>query len=195
MQKAKFKELYDYCQTCTPYIGRSKIRTKLKQILPHAEFMVVIDHGLDPVNVKGYFVSARNTNHAFVKHTAKNVVVIAKDLNECWKRFVTIKEMMHLFDDSDEITDSPEKLAAQLNELDGSIPNEKRSPQMVSEIRCFWMSLACVCPEAYRAEFAKARANNETDDYAIAVQLKIPEQYVPSLFRADFNKIIASLIN
>ena len=194
MRKEQFKQLYDFCQTQTPYIKRSLIQEQLRKIFPDEPFVVMFDHGLDPNVTKGYFLSSKNTDHQFVKNGDRNAIVLSKHLNQCWERFVTVKEMMHLFDDDEEITDTAEKFSTQLAELDGSTPNTQRSPQMVSEIRCFWMVLACLCPEGHRLAFEQARKNNETDDYAIAVQLKIPAQHVPSLFRDDFLKIVGLLI-
>lgn len=193
MQKEKFKQLYDFCQTLTPYISRSEIQNKLLTIFPDSPFVVMFDHGMNPDSIKGYFVASNNNDHPFVKNGLRNTIVLAKGLNQCWERFVTVKEMMHLFDDENELTDSADKFSDLLNDLEGSTPNEGWSAPMRAETRCVWMTLACLCPEKYRKSFETARLSNSMDDYEIAVQLKVPAQHVPKLFREDFPKIVGNL--
>lgn len=101
---------------------------------------------------------------------------------------------MHIFDDPDEATDSGEDFDQQLAELMGVSSPEQRSPQMTSEIKCFWMALCILCPERNRREFEDGRNQEEIDDFAIGLQLRIPERYVQYLFHKDYTKIRDFLI-
>ncbi|PPU75887.1 hypothetical protein XhhCFBP4925_20810 [Xanthomonas hortorum pv. hederae] len=73
----------------------------------------VIFHGMNPKMIRGMFVTAENVSHPFAKHAngpGGAVVVIARDLNYCWKRLVQVKELMHYFDTPVQLVGTPEDL-------------------------------------------------------------------------------------
>lgn len=144
---------------------------------------------------RGMYLSAQNTNNRFVQQHGNHVIVLARELKEnyCWSRFIFIKELMHLFDDPKEATDSGDAFDKLLSELSG--PGTESSYQFQSELKCFWMALAAFCPEENRREFEKQRADGHIDNYGIALQLRIPEQYVPRLFENRYRVIIDQLIS
>lgn len=147
---------------------------------------------LDTAVIRGYFLSSKNTEHPFVKSWGANIVVLARGQNHCWERFVNTKELMHLFDEDGEPTDSADKFEQLLTEWE--VPEENLSPQKRSENKAFWMALACLCPESHRLSFEVQREKGHIDNYGIALQLKIPEQYVPFLFVPYYRSIVDSLI-
>ena len=149
---------------------------------------------LDAAICRGFYLSARNTEHQFVRQLGSHVIVVARGLENYWERFVFVKEAMHLFDDPTEATDSGEDFDQQLAELMGVSSPERRSPQMTSEIKCFWMALCALCPEETRSEFERERGQGEIDDFTIGLQLRIPERYVQYLFHISYNEIRDFLI-
>jgi hypothetical protein len=100
---------------------------------------------------------------------------------------------MHVFDDPLKSTGSGEIFDKLLSDL--SLPGVlEPSAQWRSEIDGIWMALAVLCPENYRQEFEKQRAAGHLDDYAIALQLRIPKKYVPLLFNPIFPIKIKALL-
>ncbi len=143
--------------------------------------------GLDTQVVRGYFLSAGNTDHPFVKQNGYNVIVLARGLNDCWERFVNVKEAMHLLDPAEAATNSPEELEKLLNEFDA--PDNRQTSAILHEALAMWMALFCFCPEKDRLEFENLRDKKQIDDYGIALKLKIPEFYVPLLFSSAYSTV------
>jgi len=190
---AAYKELYKYCQELNPKVSTNVIRLKVLEITNAANVKTVKD-SLDSQKLRGYFLSASNTESWLVSKYGCNVVVLARGMNECWDRFIFTKELMHLFDDQSEQTSSHEQFKALLNEFEARDPSKENSPQFKSDMRGFWMALACLCPEKSRLDFIDQFNKGHIDHYGIALKLKIPEQHVRQLFRPNYLEIITSLL-
>lgn len=190
MQKDKFKELYDHCQTLTPKIKRNQVINKIKELTgkPVKTMMTTLDISV----LRGYFLSATNTDNWIVQQHCSNVIVLARGLNDCWERFVNIKEAMHLLDDDGDLTESKEQFEGLLNEF--AAPNTTIGSQMYSDTLALWMTLSCLCPEKDRIQLVKLRSAGQIDDYEIALRLKIPKQYVPLLFRPNYLDIVQLML-
>lgn len=190
----EFKELYDYCQTLEPKVSRKVLTPKTLEITG-VEKISARKVTLDTTACRGFFLSVKNKTHPIVLQHGCDVIVLARDQNKCWERFVYTKELMHLFDNDDEPTDSAEKFEKLLTEL--AFPSalfNQSSKQTTSDRKTFWMALACLCPEKNRLEFEIMRNDQHIDDYGIALQLRIPEQFVPLLFLPSYRIIIDLLI-
>ncbi|WP_258077678.1 hypothetical protein, partial [Xanthomonas hortorum] len=59
-----------------------------------------------------------------------------------------------------------------------------------SEALALWRALGVLCPEAQRQEFLRERNVGAITDIEIAQFLKIPESYVPHLFRPNFRRYV-----
>ena len=57
------------------------------------------------------------------------------------------------------------------------------------------MALGVLCPEQQRLEYVQKLEAKQTDEYAIALELRIPEAYVPRLFEARYSTFINRLIH
>lgn len=191
MKHDLFRSLYDHCQTLTPKIKRNAIIGKLLELTGGPRIRVVISP-LDTNVTRGFFLHATNVEHPFVRANGMHVVVLAKGLNECWERFVHVKEAMHLLDDDGELTDSEEKFVALLNDLTSPAVGEA-SPQYQADMFAIYMALTCFCPEASRLRYEQLVRDNQIDNYGVALQLKIPELYVPLLFKPNFRQIVSML--
>jgi hypothetical protein len=190
MKKNLFRELHEFCQTLTPKVPRNSIIDTAKK-LTGVEKLRVMKTSLDTSVTRGYFLSAKNVDHPWVKMHGCDVIVLARGLNPCWERFVNVKEAMHLFDEEFENTSSSENFEQLLNNL--LAPAVERSPQVTSDIMAIWMALACLCPEKSRQEFQQQLSNEKTDNYQIALKLRIPEQYVPLLFSPNYAPVLKVL--
>jgi hypothetical protein len=179
-----FKKLFDYAQSLPPYIKRNAIRDKVIE-LTEAEQIRVVRAGLDTEICRGYWLTPQNTQHPLVAQLGSHIVVSARDNNQCWERFVVIKEMMHLFDTDDQKAKDAATFSALLSEF--SAPMAPYTPQFDAEIDSFWQALAVMCPQKQRDDFRKELAAQTTDPYEIALKLKMPEGYVQRLFEDRFD--------
>ncbi|HEY8577593.1 MAG TPA: hypothetical protein VIL88_14800 [Devosia sp.] len=186
----KYRDLYEYCQEQPLYIGRNVIRDKALELTGVPKIPITIVD-MDPQHCRGFYLSAKNQDHVMVRQFGGHIVAIARGLNKCWTRFVVVKEFMHLFGDELSAADTGAEFEALLQGING--PDEL-TPQIQSEFDCFWMALGALCPEAKRLEYAAKRALNEIDDYTIALELKIPQLYVPRLFESRYRKILDRIL-
>lgn len=191
MNRVQYRQLYDFCQTLNPKVSRKVIVPKIVQITGTTKVRTIMTN-IDTKVSRGYFLSCKNVDHQFVRTLGHDVIVLARGMNKCWERFVNTKELMHLFDDNAEKTDSPEKFVELLSDFEAA-PDDL-SPQARSDAKGVWMALACLCPEKRRLEFEALRAKARIDNYKIALELRIPEYYVPWLFNKDYRKTIDDLI-
>ncbi len=180
-----FRDLYEFAQDQEIHVNRNIIKAKAIEI-SGVDDVKVVRSGLDVTICRGYWLTPSNTDHHLVKQLGCYVVVAARGLNRCWDRFVTVKEMMHLFDEENQKTGSPEQFDDLLSEF--SSPMIQNSDQMVSEIASFWRAIAVLCPEKFRQEFRAQKEAQEIDNYEIALRLRIHEQYVPRLFEARYER-------
>lgn len=183
-----YRQLYDFCQTQNPHIKRNLIRDKVREITGVTSISTV-KTSMDTTLCRGFYLSANNTEHRLVQQCGGHVIVLARDLNRCWQRFVFTKELMHIFDDDSEKTNTPDSFEKVLVELTayGAVNS---SPQLKSEVKCFWMALGVLCPESVRKDFDRKRARGQCTDYDIALQLLIPELYVPALFDQNYYRFL-----
>jgi hypothetical protein len=179
-----FKELFDFAQELPLYVRRNAIRDKAIE-LTDADAISVVRSGLDTDVCRGYWLTPQNSHHPLVKQLGHHIVVVARENNECWERFVVVKEMMHLFDTEDQKAADAKMLDGLLSEF--SAPMAPFSPQFDAEIDSFWQALAVLCPQKDREIFRKELLENKTDEYEIALKLKIPESYVTRLFEERFD--------
>ena len=122
-----FGQLYNYCQTLGVPVSRANIKAKACE-LTNTNSVKLFRDGLDAEAVRGFYISARNTSHPFVRQSqSSTVIVVARSLNECWERFVVVKELMHLFDDPLQSLGTPDEFEQLLAEFSGggllSFPN------------------------------------------------------------------------
>jgi hypothetical protein len=192
--KPGFKDLYDYCQTLQVRIRRADIQKKALEITGNDKVITILAD-LDTSVCRGMFFSKNSINHPMKNIQSKNVIVLSRHLNRCWERFVFVKELMHLFDTAPEATDSGDRLERLLTDLGPHHGRSAWSDQMLSEIDSFWMALACLCPEKNRLEFEEQRIEQRIDDYGIALQLRIPQQYVPQLFTKNYTDNLSKLLS
>lgn len=189
-----FKKLFDHCQTLQPKVSTKEIKTKAIE-LTGAKNVCVVKDTLDTTKVRGYFLSVRDEGSWLVRAYGCNVVVLARGMNECWDRFIQTKELMHLFDEEAVKTSTPDQLRALLGDFEALEPSQDHSPQYASELKSFWMALACLCPEPARLDFLEQFKKGHIDHYGIALKLKIPEQHVRQLFRPNYRQIVESLLD
>lgn len=185
-----YSRLVEYCQSFEPPIGRNVIRDKLLEIVG-VDRLRVVRTTLDATVCRGMYLSARNADHPFVRQNGGHVIALARGLDRSWERFVFVKEIMHMFDDPMEATDSGDKLEQLLEDF-GNATKDKSAPYK-SEVECFWMAMGALCPERARLEFIRDREAGQIDDYAISLRLQIPVGYVAHLFKPTYAQLIRAV--
>jgi hypothetical protein len=186
-----FRDLYDYAQTLTLPIQESDIRRKVRDLsgIP----VKVIAIGMDPDLMLGKYISHRNEDTLFFKAPAgASVILLSNSLPPDWARFVQLKELMHLFDDPPQHTNTAEEFEQLLIGLCDKL--EGRTAQEISELECMWRALAICCPEELRVEFGRQRSVKHLSDPEIAAQLQIPQKFVPHLFTAYYKDNVQHLL-
>lgn len=185
-------KLYEYCQTLEPKVKRNDVIRKAQEIT--GSELKIIKATLDLSQVRGLFISANNTDTSYVRQMGCNVIVLGRDMNECWDRFISVKELMHLFDSKYEQTASADQFSGLLSEFEMQKPASDSSSQYDSDVKTIWMALACLCPEKYRLEFIDQLAKGHIDYYGIALKLKIPERQVRNLVSPQFKTTINRIL-
>ncbi|WP_156428716.1 hypothetical protein [Magnetospirillum sp. XM-1] len=188
-----YRDLYEICQKQSLHIPRNFIKSEVLRLTGKEKIRVVCTDS-DPSLCRGMFISFGNNESNIARQCGCDVIVLARGMNRCWQRIVYIKELMHLFDAHAESTFGGHEFDTLLSEMSGA-ETPTRSPQWRSEIKAFWMALACLCPEDKRINFMELRKSGKIDDYSIALQLRIPQQYVPRLFQQNYGLIIQEILN
>lgn len=185
-----YSKLYQHCQGLTPKIGRNVIRDKVLELTGVSRVSEQWD-SLDPAVCRGYSLHGINAAHPIHEHHGDHLIVIAREQSYCWKRFIFVKELMHLFDTNDEKTADKESFERVLIEFGSGSPD--RSRQMSAEIKAVWMALGLFCPEQHRLQLERDLIAQKMDSYDVANHLKIPQDHIPRLFSKDYPRIIQKL--
>lgn len=188
-----YAELYKYCQTLPVPVSRAKIIPKVVELSRRPRKPFILVRGIDPAVLLGGFIEpAPGSTHAWARWSkGEPIIVVARDLNYCWRRFVVVKELMHYFDPALSRVSNADDFESLIHEFSG--PRPDRSPAMDSEVRGLWMALALFCPEELRQDLERKRAAGQMSDIDIAQMLKVPLAMVPNLFDSDFKTYISWL--
>lgn len=124
-----------------------------------------------------------------------DVAVIRYDLslNRCWTRIVCTKELMHVFDDSEERSNSPSKFLKLLRELETRPLPDDASEMYRSEYNCEWKAFLVLCPARLRAKHISRYKSDGSNDDEIANSLKIPSSVVSYIMSDYYNRALEVL--
>ncbi len=184
-----FQQLHAFCQAQTTPISKNTLRDKVIELtgIPGIRHFKT---DMNPAHCRGFYVSAQNKDHQFVKQCGCDVIVTARSLNTPEEpfneRFVYVKELMHTFDNKGEKITTPEVFEQVIDDLT-SIEKDI-CPQTFSERKCIWMALMALCPEEKRSLFEKQLAEAKTDLYKISLDLRVPLFYARYYFHPSYPK-------
>lgn len=182
-----FSILYDLVQAREPKISTLWLRD---QVIDLTEINSVKEQWtgvLDESAVRGFYVEGPQGQPVPLREN-ESLIVLARSLTKDWRRFVYTKELMHVFDEPEEKTDTPEKFDKHLDHFGD--PSPESNAQYRAEAKAFWRALAVLCPEKYRLEQEVLFKANQTSLDVVAARLKIPSQYVGELFKDNFLKTL-----
>ena len=193
-----YADLCTYCNTLEIHVSRKLVRDKLFE-LTGRKIAFAVSSSLNPKDVRGMFLSVCSES-TWVKQHGCDVVVLSRAIfaktpggNYCWDRFITVKEMMHVFDTQAECSYTGEKFEAILNSF--LINYDGSSAVVESEIKAFWRALGVLCPERYRLAFLDAVRSGTMTNYDAALKFRIPEQYVPFLWHDRYLEMLKGVSN
>lgn len=187
-----YSDLYEFCRGLSPKIKRNLVRNKVVEI-EGIKGVRTIMTSLDTSSCRGFYLSPRNVSHPLVRDHGCNIIVLARGMEPRHERFIFVKELMHVFDDPLESTDTPALFESTLNNIYAANINAM-SPQVRSEYNALWMALAVLCPQAYRDGIIKKRGDGTITDVEIADELDIPIGYVSSLFSDSFESSLSAIL-
>lgn len=173
------------------YIRQNDVRESVLSLSGISQVRYLMSQ-LDISVCRGMYLSPRNMDHQFSKQFGGHIIVIARGLNKCWQRFVFVKELMHMLDGVSEHTDKGDIFERMLFELPAPAQNQN-CEQAKSEITAIYKALGVLCPEVFREKFKFQRKSGQITDHYIALQLKIPEIYIPILFSSSHEDFLYSL--
>jgi Zn-dependent peptidase ImmA (M78 family) len=188
-----YAELHGRCQGLQPYIRRGTIYQHVLDI-KGIERVVHVRMGLDTSSCRGLYLSARNTDHPFVRQNGGHVIITARGLSPLWDRFIFIKELMHIFDDPAEATDNGDAFERLLSELTNQTSDARWSPQMEAELDCFWMAAAVICPRQTRLELKARYEADPSTLNVIAEEIGMPAHSVAHLLSPYFDVAMQKII-
>jgi hypothetical protein len=189
-----YAQLYKHCQGLRGRIGRKQLFPKVAELTRLPKPRQMVSSKLNPGNLLGFIVFPDGADTRLTTFTGgAPLIVVARDLDESWRRFVMIKELMHYFDQSLEKVSSGDELEGLISEF--GAPMLERSQAFNSEAKAFWMALGVICNEDQRQTYQRQRESGEINDAKIAEELGVPESIVSHLFDPNFKSIIASLLD
>ncbi len=193
MKTEQFKRVYDYCQTLAPEIPFEEVLKKVLDVACVDELELHYT-ALNTETLRGFFLGAEDVDHPYLHFRGKNLIVLATGMRTCWERFVIVKEAMHLFDDDHEKVNNRMKFERFLNDWGSPSYALSKSSEHSSDLNAVYMALACLCPESARLEFGRKFQIGQIDAYGIASKFRVPEQYVSTLLRDDYQDLIAPFL-
>lgn len=186
-----FRELYEYAQTLTVPIQEADLRRKLRELTAIPVRIISMEMNTD--YMLGKYISHRNEDNLYYKSPpGTSIILLSESLSPDWARIVQIKELMHLFDDPPQHTNTAEEFEQLLIGLCEAL--QGRTPQEESELECLWRALSIICPEELRLDLSRQRDAKQLTDVEIAKQLLIPVIFVPYIFAASYKSNVQVLL-
>lgn len=185
-----YAQLYDDIQSIHAKINTNYLREKISGLTRISRIKEQWSGELDERYIRGFYIEGPLGPPSNIGQN-EVLIVLARGLDKHMRRIVLAKELMHAFDDEEELADTAEKFDSQVERL--LSPSKGPSPQVRAENKAFWRALGILCSEERRSAYAKKLAAGEITLPVIAAALQIPTQYVRHYFREDFLAIIESI--
>ncbi len=189
-----YRDLYEFCQTIKQVpVSTKTIEEKIKEFFPSLSYKVIVS-GLDITRVRGFFLSSENSDHPFVRQAGgSNVIVLARGLDENWRRFIKVKELMHVFDQGLDRVNAGADLETLLLEMFEPAGNGK-STFLRSDARAVVMALALFCPESIRAHLVAEVNDGKLTAEDMASRLRLPNHLAHALLRDNYKQLVSKVM-
>lgn len=199
----KFTELLDYAQAAvTSYqvetgkwrpIGFDALRDKIKS---DPSFMSEVIVWREPSDIHSFdarytLFDERDGRHDEAVYLAQISYCSKLDDDPRYLRYVLVKELMHCFDPQDTWTDTPEKFAQFLRDLQNK-PLQKRNGSISVELKARWMAVLALIPPPLRAYIKDANVSGRLSD-ELAQELGLPDTIIASALDPYYDEALAEI--
>ena len=153
-----------------------------------------IESNIDDSILRGIFKQFNKHKAVYGEPIRVTHIYYPRTANNCWRRFICCKELMHIFDSVAERTCSEKDVIHLVESLSFSHNpqyTENTTPDLVAEARAFWLALCVLVPDDFMDKLKNSIENNQINDeliYDVANQLKIPSVFVPILFKEEYRE-------
>jgi hypothetical protein len=190
-----FARLYQFARELGQYpIVLEGVVDKKAMELTSQDELCYVPLDLDPQISLGHIKQYRVQNGVYnADPTWVTEIRYLKTLNVCWKRYVCCKELMHVFDNEEERTNTADKFMQLVEEIETPLPGDKASPMYETETRTLWMAVAILCPENLRQHFQPDWEAKKLSDYDVALELRIPEVLIKTIMSPSYETMVPFL--
>jgi hypothetical protein len=110
------------------------------------------------------------------------------------RRFALTKELMHVFDNASEMTNTREKFLQLTGEIQNQPLPEHASAMYNSELGTKWMALIILCPRHIREIFLEDYKTKKILGFEVAEKLRLPEWVIQYVMSDYYDKAFESLM-
>lgn len=185
-----FAQLYEAVQSQGDRISTKWLRKKaveyshIKKI--REQWSGVIDHTV----IRGFYIEGPKGGPVVLKEN-ESLIVLARAICEGpigphWRRSVLAKELMHVFDEVDEKTDTRDKFDNQIRKFGD--PNAPITPQYRAETKAYWRSLSVLCTDKKRLEYKAALDAKTVSWDVVATALRLPVRVIRDMMDDNFEQ-------
>lgn len=146
----------------------------------------------DPKILNGAIAKYTRSSAVYGEPVCGSIIEISKYHNQCYRRFVVCKELIHIMDHEKAATKTDaeiEQLISQLAFADTSNQKEQLKKDYLADKSAEFKALAVLAPEQIINDLRVPYENGIKTDRDIAVFLQIPEVYISLLFSTNFEKL------
>ncbi|MBG6178548.1 hypothetical protein IWQ55_006406 [Labrenzia sp. EL_208] len=110
------------------------------------------------------------------------------------RRFALTKELMHVFDSEETMTNTREKFFELLKEIQDRPLPEHRTGAFNTELDSRWMAAIILCPKHLRDQYVEEFKSGDLQPFEIAEAFRIPEWVVPILMGDYYDIVFDKLV-
>jgi len=159
---------------------------------------------MDPGKIRGMLDRWERPNGVYADPVSVADIIIASDMgdeDECWKRLVAVKELLHLADCINVSAESEDAVNILFHNF--SLPPELRYSQphgakntksYLNDNTRFYLALAVLVPKGCR-DILRPFYGHQLKDTTIADFARIPERYVSEIMSENFDNVIAAFLD
>ncbi len=185
-----YRQLYDRVQNNNGKVSTKKIKDIITDITEITAVKEQWTGLIDETKIRGFYIEGPLGPPVPLDQN-EILIVLPRSLTKEWRRVIYAKELMHVFDEPEEKANTPEKFDLQIERV--ADPTAAMSPQYMAENKALWRALGVLCSAERRAEFRDAIARGTMSEAIVATLLRIPERFVETLVREDFERVINTL--
>jgi len=126
-------------------------------------------------------------------------ILISNELNECWKRLIACKEMIHLTDSEGQRAKTREQIQTLIEDIrpvfngyNQDVSFDDRSPAVKADFLAFKRAFFLLAPLSAVDGIRDAYTSGAVDDSDVALFLKIPEVFIPMIMSEVYSDAYTS---